>query len=57
MYEVADVDMPVAQVEQLQQALIQLETRIAETRAKKELIVAKKNRAATRRRCWPASRC
>jgi len=35
------------QVEQLQQALIQLETRIAETRAKKELIVAKKNRAAT----------
>jgi len=35
------------QVEELQQALIQLETRIAETRAKKELIVAKKNRAAT----------
>ena len=35
------------QVEQLQQALVQLETRIAETRAKKELIVAKKNRAAT----------
>ena len=35
------------QVEQLQQALIQLETRISETRAKKELIVAKKNRAAT----------
>ena len=35
------------QVEQLQEALIQLETRIAETRAKKELIVAKKNRAAT----------
>src|SRR5215212_11840594 len=35
------------QVEALQQALIQLETRIAETRAKRELIVAKKNRAAT----------
>ena len=35
------------QVEQLQEALIQLETRISETRAKKELIVAKKNRAAT----------
>src|SRR5262245_39442496 len=30
------------QVEALQQALVQLETRIAETRAKKELIVAKK---------------
>jgi phage shock protein A len=36
-----------AQVEQLQQALVQLETRIAETKAKKELIVAKKNRAQT----------
>ena len=36
-----------AQVEQLQQALVQLETRIAETRAKRELIVAKKNRAQT----------
>ena len=35
------------QVEQLQQALVQLETRISETRAKKELIVAKKNRAQT----------
>jgi phage shock protein A len=35
------------QVELLQKALIQLETRIAETKAKKELIVAKKNRAAT----------
>ncbi|MBK9944169.1 MAG: PspA/IM30 family protein [Kouleothrix sp.] len=35
------------QVEMLQKALIQLETRIAETKAKKELIVAKKNRAAT----------
>jgi phage shock protein A len=35
------------QVAQLQQALVQLETRISETRAKKELIVAKKNRAQT----------
>ena len=35
------------QVEQLQQALVQLETRIAETRAKRELIIAKKNRAQT----------
>jgi phage shock protein A len=35
------------QVEALQQALVQLETRISETRAKRELIVAKKNRAAT----------
>ncbi|HEU4325119.1 MAG TPA: PspA/IM30 family protein [Roseiflexaceae bacterium] len=35
------------QVGQLQQALVQLETRIAETRAKRELIVAKKNRART----------
>ena len=35
------------QVEELQQALVQLETRIAETRAKRELIVAKKNRAQT----------
>lgn len=35
------------QVEQLQQALVQLETRIAETKAKKEMIVAKKNRAQT----------
>lgn len=35
------------QVEQLQQALVQLEARISETRAKKELIVAKKNRAQT----------
>ena len=35
------------QVEALQQALVQLETRISETRAKKELIVAKKNRAQT----------
>lgn len=36
-----------AQVEQLQTALVQLQTRIAETRAKRDLIVAKKNRAAT----------
>ena len=35
------------QVEALQQALVQLETRIAETKSKKELIVAKKNRAQT----------
>ena len=35
------------QVELLQQALVQLETRISETRAKRELIVAKKNRAQT----------
>jgi phage shock protein A len=35
------------QVEQLQNALIQLQTRISETRAKRDLIVAKKNRAAT----------
>src|SRR5690606_4469910 len=40
-------DLQDQQVEQLQQALIQLETRIAETKAKKELIVAKKNRAQT----------
>lgn len=36
-----------AQVEALQQALVQLETRISETRAKREMIVAKKNRAQT----------
>lgn len=36
-----------SQVEQIQQALIQLETRIAETKAKRDLIVAKKNRAQT----------
>lgn len=35
------------QVEQLQQALVQLQTRIAETRSKRDLIVAKKNRAQT----------
>jgi phage shock protein A len=40
-------DQQDTQVEQLQNALVQLETRIAETRAKKELIVAKKNRAQT----------
>lgn len=36
-----------SQVEQLQQALVQLETRISETKAKRDLIVAKKNRAQT----------
>ncbi len=35
------------QVEALQQALIDLETRIAEVKARKELIIAKKNRART----------
>jgi phage shock protein A len=40
-------DQQDTQVEQLQNALVQLETRISETRAKKELIVAKKNRAQT----------
>jgi phage shock protein A len=40
-------DAQESQVEQLQQALIQLQTRIGETRAKRDLIVAKKNRAAT----------
>ncbi|NJM05074.1 phage shock protein A [Candidatus Gracilibacteria bacterium] len=35
------------QVGAMQDALVQLETRIAETKAKKELIIAKKNRAAT----------
>ncbi|HEX5691809.1 MAG TPA: PspA/IM30 family protein [Roseiflexaceae bacterium] len=40
-------DQQDTQVEQLQNALVQLETRIAETKAKKELIVAKKNRAQT----------
>jgi len=35
------------QVNGLQDALVSLETRIAEVRAKKELIIAKKNRAAT----------
>jgi phage shock protein A len=35
------------QVDALQNALVELETRIAETKAKKELIIAKKNRAQT----------
>jgi phage shock protein A len=35
------------QVGKLQEALVQLQTRIAETRAKRDLIVAKKNRAQT----------
>jgi len=35
------------QVDAMQQALVQLETRIAEVKAKKELIIAKKNRAQT----------
>lgn len=36
-----------AQVEELQDALIKLESRIAESRAKRELIIAKQNRAQT----------
>lgn len=36
-----------AQVDALQEALANLETRIAETKAKRDLIVAKKNRAQT----------
>jgi phage shock protein A len=35
------------QVEQLQDALVQLESRIAEARSKRDLIIAKKNRAET----------
>ncbi len=35
------------QVEKLQNALVQLESRLAEVRSKKELIIAKKNRAQT----------
>jgi len=35
------------QVEELQEALIKLESRIAEARAKRELIIAKQNRAQT----------
>ncbi len=35
------------QVDELQEALVQLETRIAETQSRKEVIVAKKNRART----------
>jgi phage shock protein A len=44
------------QVEALQQALVQLETRISETRAKKEMIVAKKNRAQTQEAIQRAAR-
>ena len=44
------------QVEALQQALVQLETRIAETKSKKELIVAKKNRAQTQEAIQRAAR-
>lgn len=36
-----------SQVEALQNALVQLETRLAEVKAKRELIIAKKNRAQT----------
>ncbi|HMO56055.1 MAG TPA: PspA/IM30 family protein [Roseiflexaceae bacterium] len=36
-----------SQVAQLQDALVQLETRLAEVKSKRELIIAKKNRAAT----------
>ena len=35
------------QVEQLEQALVQLQTRIAEVQAKRDMIIAKKNRAQT----------
>jgi phage shock protein A len=35
------------QVEQLQQALVQLESRISEATSRRDLIIAKKNRAAT----------
>lgn len=35
------------QVEQLQEALVKLESRIAEAKSKRELIIAKKNRAQT----------
>ncbi len=40
-------EMQDEQVEQLQNALVQLEARISESKAKKELIIAKKNRAET----------
>jgi phage shock protein A len=40
-------DQQEQQVEQLQQALVQLETRISETQAKRDLIIAKQNRAQT----------
>jgi phage shock protein A len=44
------------QVEALQEALVQLESRLSEVRAKKELIVAKKNRAATQEAIQNATR-
>jgi phage shock protein A len=44
------------QVEALQQALVQLETRISETKSKKEMIVAKKNRAQTQEAIQRAAR-
>lgn len=40
-------DAQEAQVEQLEQALVQLQTRVAEVRSKRDLIIAKKNRAQT----------
>lgn len=40
-------DAQEVQAEKLQDALVQLQTRIAETRSKRDMIVAKKNRAAT----------
>lgn len=40
-------EMQDQQVEQLQDALVRLEARISESKAKKELIIAKKNRAET----------
>ena len=40
-------EMQDEQVEQLQDALVRLEARISEAKAKKELIIAKKNRAET----------
>ncbi len=40
-------EMQDEQVEQLQDALVRLEARISESKAKKELIIAKKNRAET----------
>jgi phage shock protein A len=43
----AQSDEQEQQVEALQGALVQLETRISETKAKRELIIAKKNRAQT----------
>jgi phage shock protein A len=40
-------DQQDAQVEQLQNALVQLESRLAEVRSRREIIIAKKNRAQT----------